>query len=479
MKERRDPELRIAPHSAEAEQAILGGLMLDPAAWLAVSDIVKADHFFRPDHQLIFGAIAALAGEKKASDPVTVSELLQRRNKLKDVGGLAYLGSLTRDTPGAANARSYAQIVFDRWQARQAIIIANTLSHNAAHDDKAPDKAIQALMALSHKQKTADGILGDEIGPFMDELDEMYSTGSRPPGVMSGLKKLDANTGGFAKGHLVIVAARPAMGKTTFALNVAAYNPELPIGMMSGEQPRRELIRAMISMRSKVSSHAMRLGKVTEADWPLITGAAKMLRDAPFYVNDQPSPHLDDIFRQARKWKHYHNIQLLISDYLQRQNGPGEKRHEQVENIVRGHKEIARELDIPVILLCQINREVDKREDKRPQLGDLRDSGAIEQEGDLILSLYRDEVYYGRNSRAGEAEIAALKNRHGPTGVVVCKFTGSYLKFEDYEFDHGSGDFPEPSTDDLPLGGPQGGNGTDRRQVENKRGPYRRSSAGR
>ncbi len=474
MKKRDD--IMIAPHSAEAEQALLGGLMLDPAAWLSIDDTVKAEHFFRTDHQLIFGAIAALAGDKKPSDPVTVSELLDRRKKLKDAGGLQYLGALTRDTPGATNARHYAQIVFDRWQARQAMIIGNQLVAAAGHDEKAPDKAIQALMKLSHKQRTTDGILGDEIGPFIDELDEMYSTGSRPPGVMSGLKKLDAQTGGFARGQLTVVGGRPAMGKTTFALNVAAFNPTMPIGMMSGEQPRRELIRSMIAMVGDVSAHAMRLGKVTEPDWPKITVAAKMLRDSPFYVNDAPSPHIDEIFRQARKWKHYHNIQLLISDYLQRQNGPGDKRHEQVEAIVRGHKEIARELDIPVLLLAQIGREVEKRDDKRPQMADFRDSGAIEQEADLLLTLYRDEVYYGRNSRAGEAEIAALKNRHGPTGVVVCKFTGATLKFSDYEFD--GGDFPEPSTDDLPLGGPPGGNGTDRRQVENRRGPYRRSSSG-
>lgn len=460
----------------EAEQAVLGGIMLDNAAWLACGDVVKAEHFFRSDHQLIFGAIAALAGDKKPYDPVTVSEILDRRGKLKEVGGLAYLGGLTRDTPGSANVRAYAEIVHSRWKMREASIIAGRLQTDVKDGDSAIDTAVQGLMALNLQSTIHDGLLGDAVAPFVDDLDEMYSSGTLPPGVMSGIGRLDKNLGGFSPGHLIIVAARPSMGKTTFALNVAANNQKLPIGMMSGEQPRSELVRSLIAMKSGVSAHAMRLGKITEADWPKIAEAAKLLRDPPFYVNDSPEPWIDDIERQARKWKHYHDMKLLLSDYLQRQNGPGEKRHEQVEAIVRRHKGLARELNIPVILLCQINRDVEKREDKRPLMSDLRDSGAIEQEADVIVTLYRDEVYYGKDSRnAGKIELGVVKNRHGPLGVVEAKFNGADLTIRDYEFDNGP---PEWSDDDLPLGGAPGGNGAHQRPMENRRGPYRRSTPG-
>lgn len=462
--------------SVEAEQAVLGGLMLSPDAWLRAGDVVEPEHFFRQDHRFIFAAIAALASAKKPCDPVTVAEHLDRQGSLKESGGLAYLGTLTRDTPGAANVRRYAEIVFERWQTRRAVDIAEELAETAAHEEKAVDTAVQSLMALSHRATTNDGLLSTSSGSFMDELDDRCNPAIQT-WIKTGLPRLDAKIGGFGKGDLIVIAGRPSMGKTALALNIVAANLTRPGGMMSGEQPRNQLIGRMASILTGINGNHMRLGKMDDADWALVTTALVQLRDMPLYVNDKPSPDNDLITRQARKWKHYHDIQYLVSDYLQRFEGPGKERHSQVEAITRSHKQIARELDIPVILLSQIGRGVESRPDKRPMMSDLRDSGAIEQEADTILTLYRDEVYYGVTpGREGEVEIAALKNRHGPLGVIGCRFNAPCVRFEDYEF--GARGDPGPGSEDLPFDSPRRGNGTDERPVENRRGPYRRSTPG-
>jgi replicative DNA helicase len=461
--------------STEAEQAVLGGLMLSNDAWLAIADVVTAEHFSRPDHRLIFGAIAMLANERRPFDPVTVSEILDRQKTLREAGGLQYLGSLTKETPGAANARAYAKIVYDRWKTRKAGEIAGELQAAAAQGDDLVDSTVQRLMALSHVATVDDGLLATSIGAFIDDLDAR----SRPdaiPRIQSGIGRLDSKLGGFAKSDLIVIAGRPSMGKTALALNVVAANHDRAGGMISGEQPRMQLIPRLASIMTGIDGTAMRTAKLQDEDWVTITKAMKQLQDLRLYVNDHPAPHSDRIVRQARKWKHYHNIEYLVSDYLQRFDGPGRERHSQIEAITRAHKEIARELDIPVFLLCQIGRGVEARQDKRPTMADLRDSGAIEQEADVILTLYRDEVYYGPTpGRDGEIEIAALKNRHGPLGVVGCKFNAQCVRFEDFDF--GQRDDPGPS-DDLQFDRPSGRNGAHERSVEDRRGPYRRSKVG-
>lgn len=462
-------------YSTEAEQSVLGGLMLDASAWLIVGDIITAEHFFRPDHRLIFAAIATLASDRKPCDPVTVAELLDKQKTLRDAGGLQYLGTLTKQTPGAGNAKAYAEIVFERWQGRRAIEIANELIRDAGHEEKAVDTAVQALMGLTHSAKINDGLLATSIGAFVDDLDAR----GRPdavPRLKSGIPRLDAKLGGFAKSDLIVIAGRPSMGKTALALNIIAANSDRSGGMISGEQPRMQLIPRLASIMTGIDGSAMRTAKMEEADWVKLTEALSLLRNLKLYVNDHPAPHSDRIVRQARKWMHYFSIEYLVSDYLQRFDGPGKERHMQIEAITRAHKEIARELNIPVFLLAQIGRGVEARQDKRPTLADLRDSGAIEQEADVILTLYRDEEYYGVTpGREGETEIAALKNRHGPKGVVGCRFDGKTLRFEDYEF--GARGDPGPS-DDLPFDSPPRRNGAHERPVEDRRGSYRRSKTG-
>lgn len=411
-----------------AEQSVLGGILLEPER-LAEIELLVQD-FNGADHQLIFAAILELKTAGQGIDLVTLSEILGRQGVLEGAGGIAYLGMIARETPGASNIQAYAGIVQQHSTSRRAAVVGKTLIEHAA-EPEAVDDAIKELMGLSVRTQPQSISVKDSLPELIDQIDKRYR-GLIEPGLSWGLKRLDEGTGGLSKGNLYIAAGRPAMGKTGFGSGVILANPGIPVGFMSMEQPRLQIVSRMAASLAGLSAHCLRLGKLKEEDWPLLDVAFQTMSKMPCYINERPAPPIDAIVRQARKWKYENGIQLLLVDYIQRIRSVGkEPRHEQVEGFARALKEIARELDIPVLALCQVNRNVENRNDKRPQMSDLRDSGAIEQEADVIITLYREEVYNDDPQHKDQAEIAVIKNRHGALGKLTCHFNGPSIRFED------------------------------------------------
>ena len=407
-------------------------MLLEPARLAEIQ--VSAADFFRHDHRLIFTAIEEMVAKNQPVDLVTLTAHLSQQDQLEEAGGVGYIAGIMRDTPGSSNIAAYAGIVQSRSISRKAAEVAHSLIEQV-RDPAAVDAAIRSLMDLTVKERTFSASVRDTLPEVVDLIDARFR-GAVKPGLKSGLKRLDSAIGGFSDGHLYVIAGRPAMGKTGFGAGVIMANPTIPSGIMSMEQPRPELVSRMIASQANLSAHALRMGKIGEGDWDKIDQAMQFLGGVPCYINDQPAPPIDVIVRQARKWKYEHNIQILLVDYIQRIKSTGDApRHEQVEGFARSLKEIARELKIPVLALCQVNRNVESRNDKRPQMGDLRDSGAIEQEADVIITLYRDSVYYDNAEFEGIAEVSCVKNRHGPLGKITCRFNGPCIRFEDNDYE--------------------------------------------
>lgn len=391
---------------------------------------LSAEDFNKPAHQVIFQAIEDMISQQRAMDLVTLTEYLRQGRLLDEAGGVSYLATMAKETPTAANVAAYAGIVKSRSMARNATQIAQGLIGQAG-DPGAVDEAIRSLMDLTVKDRTDSTSVQDTLKPVLQEIGDR-SRGISKPGLKTGLKRLDAGLGGLYPGDLYVVAARPGGGKTAFGAGIILANPEIPSGFMSMEQPRTQIVQRMIASVGSLNAHALRLGKLGKEDWPRINQAVESLYRLPCEINDRPAPPIDVIVRQARKWRYEKKIQLLVVDYIQRIRSVGkEKRHEQVEAFARALKEIARELDIPVVALSQVSRGVEARNDKRPQMADLRDSGAIEMEADAIITLYRPEVYDDDPSLKGVAEVAVIKSRHGPIGKVTCHFNGASIRYED------------------------------------------------
>lgn len=407
---------------------MLGGILLEPERLSEIE--LQTQDFSGQDHQIIFDAMLDLEGQGKGIDLVTLSEHLDRIGKLVNAGGAAYLATIARDTPGASNIAAYAGIIEQHSTARKASIIGQQLIEHS-QESSAVDAAIRELMALQVRSQEQSMSVQDSIPELIDLIDRRFR-GLVEPGLSWGLKRLDEATGGLTPGNLYIVAARPAMGKTGFASGVVLANPGVSIGFMSMEQPRIQIVQRMAASIANLSAHCLRIGKLKDEDWPQLDVAFQTMKKIPCYINERPAPPMDAIARQARKWAYEKKIKLLIVDYLQRIRSVGkEPRHEQVEGFARGFKEIARELNIPVLVLCQVNRNVENRNDKRPQMADLRDSGAIEQEADVITTLYREEVYNDDPKYKDQAEVAVIKNRHGSLGKQTCHFNGPSIRFED------------------------------------------------
>lgn len=419
-----------------AEQAVLGGLMLDTSC-LSMLDL-QADHFTTTQHQEIFRAIQDCADKSILADAVTVNDILERKLG-KDPQRLTYLANLVRDTPSVANIKAYADVVKRKADAHRARQVAQEMINTVDSKAEAIDDAIRSLMQLTVTKTTYAASVGDTIGEVIDYIDQRVNQKGTFPGLRTGLDRLDRAIGGMNKGHLIVVAARPGMGKTALMGGFHLANRDKPTGIMSTEQPRRELVMRMVSSIADVNAHDLKMGTVRDDQWPSINVAISMLKHAPIYINDRSAPSIDDIVRQARQWKYEHDIQLLSVDYLQRlrSTGKGQKRHEEVEYFARALKEISRELEIPVICLSQVSRDVEKRLDKRPLMSDLRDSGAIEAEADLIITAYRPEVYSDDDSDAGKCELSVIKNRHGQLGRVTVHFNGGTLTFSDFGVDGG------------------------------------------
>jgi replicative DNA helicase len=436
--------IRVPPHSVEAEQAVLGGLMLDNSTWDTVADRLKSEDFYRRDHQLIFAAIAELAGRSEPSDAVTLAEFLERRSQAAETGGLVYLATLARDTPSAANIRAYADIVRERAQLRALIRVGGEIAGSVFENDGRPvnelvDEAERRVFEIAEVSRKGSGFvaLRDDLGALVDRLDMLHSSAGKLTGISTGFDKLDEMTGGLQAGDLIVVAGRPSMGKTTFAINIAenaAFGMKVNVAIFSMEMSREQLAFRMISSLGRVDQSRLRRGPYQDDDWTRITSALSQMRDAPIFIDDGAALSPTEVRARARRLKREHGLGLIVIDYLQlmQVTGNTENRATEISEISRSLKALAKELSVPVIALSQLNRSVEQRPDKRPVMSDLRESGAIEQDADLIMMIYRDEVYNPESTKKGTADIIIAKQRNGPVGDFLLTFLGKYTKFENY-----------------------------------------------
>lgn len=437
--------LRVPPHSIEAEQAVIGGLMLDNSVWEKAIDLVKEEDFYRPEHRLIFSAIAKLTTRNQPFDVLTVAELLKNSNALDNAGGEAYLFELARNIPSIANIKAYADIVRERSILRQLIEICGDIVDNSFNTGGRPskeilDKAESRIFKIAEQQSRGVGPV--DISALLSKatarIDYLYHSNELITGIPTGFNDLDELTSGLQKGDLVIVAGRPSMGKTTLAINIAEHNAiktKKPILIFSLEMPGETLAMRMLSSLGRIDQHKVRTGKLAAEDWPRISSAVSMLSEAPLFIDDTPSLSPAELIARSRRLVRTHGeVGLIVIDYLQLMQIPGfrEGRVAEITEISRTLKAVAKELNVPVLALSQLNRGLEQRTDRRPIMSDLRESGAIEQDADLIIFIYRDEVYHEDTKDKGIAEVIIAKHRNGPIGTRKLTFLGQYTKFENY-----------------------------------------------
>ena len=436
--------LRLPPHSVEAEQSLLGGLMLDQRAWDQIADVVSAKDFYRADHKLIFRAISELVEDDQPADAVTVSEHLGQQGKLDAAGGLGYLAQLFQDTPSAANIHAYALIVRERAMLRRLIEVGGDIAASA-HDSEGRsvtelvDLAEQKVFKIAeHGQRAGHGFRSmKEVMPgVVDRIDELDHMEDAITGISTGFSDMDEMTSGLQRGDFIVIAGRPSMGKTALAMNIAenaAIGNKKPTAIFSMEMSADQLSFRMISSIGRVKLQKLRSGnKLNEEDHRRIGSAAALMTAAPIFVDDAPALTPTEVRARARRLAREHDLGLIVIDYLQLMTvtGTTENRATEISEISRSLKALARELNVPVIALSQLNRSVEQRPDKRPIMSDLRESGAIEQDADLIVFIYREEQYDEETPLKGIAEINIGKQRNGPTGKFKLTFLGDFTKFE-------------------------------------------------
>lgn len=433
-----EPHLTPPPHSVEAEQAVIGGLLRHNAAIDRLGDL-KDEHFYRHDHRLIFGQIYRLVAANKAADVITVFDALRRSGKVDDTGGMEYLHTLSQSMPTAANIRHHAEIVLDRARRRAIITVADELAANAY---TSPLTALDLVNEAQEKLEKLDRATSDQeperaiesMTSFIENLDHEYN-GESSPAIALGLTDLDAAlNGGPRRGNLVVIAGRPKMGKTTLALNAAnnVAGRGAPAAVLSMEMGKAELHARNVSSIGKIHmEHIADPKKLTDDDWRHITEATIRITDMPLYLDDQGGLSLMQVRSKAHQIKRKAGgLDLLVIDYLQLMTAPGDNRNAQIESITRGLKALAKELDCVIILLSQLNRELEKRPNKRPLPSDLRDSGSIEQDCDIAIFLYRDEVYNENTTEEGIAEANIGLYRQGQARCVRLAYVGHYMRFE-------------------------------------------------
>ena len=437
--------LKTAPHSIEAEQSVLGGLMLDNNAWDKIADLVVEEDFYRHDHRLIFRAIAELAEKNSPFDVVTLSEQLNKTHQLDNVGGLAYLGTLAKNTPSAANIAAYAKIVRERAVLRQLIQVGNKISESCYQPDgRDSEEILDQAESLVFKiaEQGARGKrdftpIKDLLVKAVDRIDTLFQQDNPITGVATGFTDFDDMTSGLQPSDLVIVAGRPSMGKTTFAMNIAehaALKTQLPVAVFSMEMPGEQLAMRLLSSLGRIDQHKLRTGKLEDEDWPRLTSAVGLLAEAKMFIDDTPGLTPNELRARARRLAREHGLGLIVIDYLQlmQVHGRSENRTNEISEISRSLKGLAKELNVPVIALSQLNRSLEQRPNKRPVMSDLRESGAIEQDADVITFIYRDEVYNEDSPDKGTAEIIIGKQRNGPIGTCRLTFLGQFTRFENH-----------------------------------------------
>ena len=445
-----DPQLlamRVPPHSIEAEQSLLGGLLLDNQAFDKIADQVTADDFYRDDHRRIFRHLVKLIQAAKPADVVTVAESIDASEDRERTGGAAYLGALSRNTPSALNIRRYAELVRERSVQRRLAQVATEIAENALGPSgkdvrQLLDEAESRIMEVGEAgTRSSQGFkdIKQELARVFERLDELYHSENRSgiTGIPTGFIDLDEKTAGLQPGDLIIIAGRPSMGKTALALNIAehvAVDNGLPVAIFSMEMSGTQLASRVLGSIAHVDQHKMRTGRLSDEEWQQLSHAMGRLHEAPVFIDETAALNALELRARARRMRRQcGKLGLVVVDYLQLMSASsqGENRATEISEISRGLKALAKELETPVIALSQLSRAVEQRNDHRPMMSDLRESGAIEQDADLILFIYRDEVYFPEKMESrGVAEVIIGKQRNGPIGRVELAFLGQYTRFE-------------------------------------------------
>jgi len=433
---------KVPPQNLEAEQSILGGILLDNGAVNHVIEVLDVDDFYSESHRKIFTAIIELSEKNEPSDLVTLANILRDKNQLEALGGEAYLASLVDSVPSAANIAYYSKIVKEKSTLRRLIGAATEIlndSYNSATDiDSVLDEAEHAIFDISqNKIKPSFFPIREIVKDSFKTIERLFEQKALITGISTGFKRIDELTSGLQKSDLIIVAGRPSMGKTALALNIADYAAivnSVPVAVFSLEMSKEQLAFRMLSSEGRVDSQKLRKGWLGETDWPKLTTAAGKLSEAPIFIDDTPAISVLEMKAKARRLKAEKGLGLIVLDYLQLMKGrdASAPREQEISEISRSLKALAKELEVPVMALSQLNRQVEARADRRPQLADLRESGAIEQDADVILFIYRDEVYNKSedNPERGFAEVIIGKQRNGPTGMARIVFQEKYTRFE-------------------------------------------------
>jgi replicative DNA helicase len=439
--------LRVPPHSIEAEQSVLGGLLLDNLAWDRAADLLTDSDFYRFEHRQIYAAIGALVGAAKPADVITVFEQLQTHGRAEDCGGLAYLNALAQSVPSAANLRRYAEIVRERAILRKLIAASDEIATNAFNPQgravaQILDEAEGKILKVGEegaRQRQGFQSIDKLMGALIDRVNELYENGAEDvTGVRTGFYELDRMTAGLQKGDLIVLAARPSMGKTAFALNIAehvAVQETLPVLVFSMEMGASQLALRLVGSLGRIDQQHLRTGRLANEEWTRLAEAVDRLKQAQVFIDETPALNAAELRARARRMARQFGgtLGLIVVDYLQLMSGSSgsdENRATELGEISRGLKALAKELQCPVIALSQLNRSVESRNDKRPMMSDLRESGAIEQDADIIMFIYRDDYYNSDSKVPGVSEIIVAKQRNGPVGTVELVFLKPLTRFD-------------------------------------------------
>lgn len=455
--------LRTPPHSIEAEQAMLGGLLLSSGAWDQVADVVVEGDLYREDHRAIFRAIGELHEQGRTVDAVIITEWFESHGQIDVVDGGDYIDQLVHSTPSAANILAYAEIVREKSILRSLIDVGTEITSGAyAADGRESQALLEAAerMVFAIADKGSRGHSGfvsvqNTIKQAIDKIQQLYEFEGEITGISTGFKDLDKKTAGLQPSDLIIVAGRPAMGKTTFAMNLAenaAIKHNVPVAVFSMEMSSLQLVMRLFSSLGQIEQGRLRTGSLDDLDWPKLTSAMNLLQKSKIFIDETPALSPAELRARARRLKREHDIGLIVVDYLQLMSVPDtrENRATEIAEISRSLKAVAKELNVPVVAISQLNRSLEQRPNKRPVMADLRESGSIEQDADLILFIYRDEVYNQDSPEKGKAEIIIGKHRNGEIGKVSLAFQGKWLRFASFAPDYyGSDghDWPEGTAD--------------------------------
>jgi len=432
---------KIPPQNIEAEMATLGAMLIDEKVIAEILEFVHEGSFYKGEHQVIFKTIVSLFDARKKVDILTVSEALSKKKVIEKIGGSVYLTTLADFVPTSANASHYARIIKEKEILRSLIESANEIATSVYKEQEEVssilDKAEKLIFEISDRRVEGSYVhIKDIIKDGIELIESLYHKKSRVTGIPTGFKDFDLKTAGLQNGDLIIAAGRPSMGKSAFVTSIAGYvavEEKIPVAIFSLEMSKEQLMQRFLCAQAKVEINRVRTGFLAPSEWPILTNAAGKLSEAPIYIDDTPALNIFEIRSKARRLKAHHNVQLILVDYLQLIRGVrrGDNRQQEISDISQSLKALAKELSIPVIAVSQLSRAVEMREGHRPKLSDLRESGAIEQDSDVVVLLFREEYYKPTDENQGVADVIIAKQRNGPVGTIKLTFLKEYTKFVD------------------------------------------------